>query len=331
MTSTAFRILAALITISAGITVTACGPGTEPPPEYPPMDEPDPTTETVVERVEEPEPEPPAPVLVVAGEHTAIDGDRPTVRFRAPRNNRLIRRGPVNVRIDVNNWELAAAPGRHVHLIVDNEPYIAIRDVSQPFDLLALVQEKLGHELAPGTHVLRTFTSRSHHESVKDAAAFAVVVFHYQSRTEDFEFDADAPLLTFSRPKGCNIVGGRVLVDFFIHNIDGLAADGHRVRYTLDGVSGDIADWAPHYIENLPVGDHELRLQLIGADGEPVPGMFNDTTRTFSVAAVCEAATPACPDERPQGECSVNRQVCDYTDPRGSCVCADDGRWRCTE
>jgi len=326
---TVSRLAAFLVTFA----LASCGGSSEPPPEYPPMDEPEATT-TTVQQVEdgEPEPPPPPPVQVVAGDHTEIEGEHPALRFRAPRNNQLIRRGAVNVRIAATNWELAPAPGRHIHLIVDNEPYIALRDISGPIDLVALVQDKLGHPLEPGTHVLRIFASRGHHESVKDARAFASLVFHYQSRTEDHAFDDDGPHLVYSRPKGCNIAGNRVLLDFYLHNLESLAADAHRVRYTIGDVSGDMTSWQPHYIENLPLGEHEVRIQLIGPDGEPVVGPFNDTTRTITVAHVCEAATPPCPDAPPEGECSVNRQVCEYTEPRRTnCTCADDGSWRCTE
>ncbi len=92
-----------------------------------------------------------------------------------------------------------------------------------------------------------------------------------------------------------------MLLDFYLDNVD-LAPDGHKVRYTIDDVSGEITSWTPHYIENLPVGEHQIRLTLIGPDGEPVPGLFNDTTRTFSVAESCEPAAPAAPEEQEESE-----------------------------
>jgi hypothetical protein len=275
------------------LVCASCGGASEPPPEYPPMDEPDATTTTDVTVERDDPPPPPAPVQVVASDHTEVEGDHPTLRFRAPRNNQLIRTGPVNVRIVATNWGLEPEPGRHIHIIVDDEPYIALRDVSQPIDLVALVRAELGHELTPGTHVLRIFASRGHHESVKDPRAFASLVFHYQERTAEHAFDDDGPNLVYSRPKGCNPAGSRVLLDFYLHNLETLSAEEHRVRYTLGEVSGDITSWQPHYIENLPVGEHQLQLTLIGPDGEPVPGPFNDTTRTFSVAETCETAASA--------------------------------------
>jgi hypothetical protein len=224
----------------------------------------------------------PPPPLFVVGETTPIPGATPTLRVTAPTSGATIRSGAVTVRFQLRDWELASPAGPHVHLILDNEPYVAIRDAAAPVDLAAVV----GHPIAEGTHVLRLFPSRGHHESVKDAGAFAVVVFHYGHATEGFAFDPSAPLLTYSRPKGCNVLGERVLVDFFVSNAT-LAPAGHHVRWTLDGRTGDITSWAPHWIEGLAAGSHELRLVLVGPDGAPVPGMFNDTTRSFTVAASC--------------------------------------------
>jgi hypothetical protein len=232
-----------------------------------------------------PPPPPPAPT-VVAGESTPIEGAMPTLRITAPRDGATVRTGDVTVRITLRNWELASPEGPHVHLVLDDEPYIAIRDTSAPIRLNELVQAELGHELAEGTHVLRMFPSRGHHESVKDEGAFATVTFHYRHATEGFAFDASAPLLTYSRPKGCNPLGERVLLDFFVTNTT-LAADGPRVRWSLDGASGEMTSWAPHWIENLGAGSHELRLTLVGADGSPLAGPFNDTAHTFTVAEAC--------------------------------------------
>ncbi|MDQ3033917.1 MAG: hypothetical protein M3Y87_15985 [Myxococcota bacterium] len=278
-------------TTIAGTTIAGCG-GSESRAETPSPSETDRSADEMGLAAEEsettgeePEP-PPPPVTVVAGERTQIEGPTPTLRIAAPRANQVIRTGNVMVRLQVRNWDLESPQGPHVHLIVDNEPYIAIRDVSQPLDVNALVQEHLGHELAEGTHVIRMFPSRGHHESVKDPGAFGMVVFHYRTRTEGFEFDPAAPLLTYSRPKGCNPVGERVLLDFYLTNTE-LAEDGNRVHWTIDGQSGDITQWAPHWIENLQEGEHDISLELRGPDGNPIPGAFNTTTRTFTVASSC--------------------------------------------
>ncbi|MFW6051187.1 MAG: hypothetical protein ACODAU_08430 [Myxococcota bacterium] len=265
----------------------ACGSEPQPPPEYPLLEEPEPEEEEVAEPEEEPEPEevepPPPPVRVVAAERTAIDGKAPQIRVLRPRDGQRIWRGDARMVVRLRNWKLEEAPGNHIHVIVDNEPYIAVRDVRKPLNLNELVEEHLDGELEEGTHVVRTFPSRANHESVKEGTPFQMVVFHYKEKSDDWELDAKAPLLTYSRPKGCYPAGERVLLDFYLTNVEELSEDGHKVRYTIGDVTGDITEWKPHYIENLQEGEHEVRLQLIDPEGEPVEGPFNDTTRTIQV------------------------------------------------
>ncbi len=270
-----------------------CGNEPPPPPAYPPP--PAPSTEVEVSpppeepaepvAAEPPSEPPPPPVQVVAAERTPLQqGEAPSLRILAPRNGRTVRPGRLYVKLRVRGWELQPAPGRHVHLILDNEPYWAIRDASKPIDLLELLKER-GKALSEGTHVLRAFPSRHQHESVKEGKPFAMVVFHYGKKSADFAFDPKAPLLTYSRPKGEYPAGERILLDFYVTNAE-LGEGAHRVRYEIDGeVSGEITSWVPHYIEHLPEGEHTVRLVLIGPDGQPVAGPFNDTTRTIRVLA----------------------------------------------
>ncbi len=281
-----------------------CGGNETPVPEYPPLDEPDPTTTASLAPPVEapPAPEPTPPVTVLPGERTPLEGDAPTIRLRVPRNGQKVRPGKVSLRIQLRKWDLSEAPGNHVHVIVDNNAYIAIRDVSSTIDLDELVKEKLGKDLEEGTHVVRVFPSRPTHESVKEGEPFAAHVFHVKAPTDEFEFDPKAPLLTYSRPKGCYVHGERVMLDFYLTNVPELKSDGHRVRYTIDGdTTGEITKWSPHYIVNLSKGEHQIRLQLIDGEGAAVEGPFNDTTRTITVADACEAPAPA-PAQSPAAE-----------------------------
>ncbi len=292
-----FRTITLSISVLGFSAAAGCG-GSDEQPEWPDPSVVDPSADdlglpeasgdTGGEEAEAEAEPPPPPVRVVASQRTPIAGDAPTIRIVSPRNGQRIRRGNVNLNIRLTHWELQAAPGRHVHVIIDNEPYIAVRDVSSPIDLNALVQANLGHELAEGSHVIRVFPSREHHESVKTDGAFATAVFHYRAPTEGFEFDTDAPLLTYSRPKGCSTPGAHLMLDFYVANTE-LAEDGARVHFTIDdAIEGDITTWAPHFIENLPAQSHTIRLQLRGADGEPIAGPYNDTQRVIRVADSCD-------------------------------------------
>jgi hypothetical protein len=277
--------------------ISSCAGEPTPPPEYPAMEAP----AAAASASATPEPPntsppgtpatpPPPPVQVVSAENTPIEGAVPTLHISAPRDGQLYKGDKVEIALDVKNWVLTP-DGNHIHVIVDNEPYIAVRDASKPIDLRALVQKELGHDLSEGTHILRAFPGRGHHESVKDAGAFDVKTFHYKKKSPDLKFDAKAPLLTFSRPKGCVDLGARALLDFFVANLK-LGAAENRVHYSIDGtISGDIVAWTPHYIENLPEGEHRLQLTLQDANGTAVAGPYNDTARTFRVAKDCKAAS----------------------------------------
>ena len=78
----------------------------------------------------------------------------------------------------------------------------------------------------------------------------------------------------------------RDLVDIAL---DDLMRDRKVLHINIDdAVEGNIATWAPHYIENLPARSHTITLSLIDGDGEPVAGPFNETSRVVRVADSCE-------------------------------------------
>ncbi len=218
-------------------------------------------------------------LAVVVGTITPLPpGLNPRVAITAPRDNATIRTNRVEVRLRVTDWP-APQDGRHIHLILDNDPYQRVNDPSQPVVL---------ENLTEGTHVLRAFPGWATHESVKRDGAFALSVFHVGHRTENFAFNRAAPLLTYSRPKGDynGHDAEHVLLDFYVTNVPGsaLSATGHRVRYAIDSsLTGEATAWVPHFIDHLPDGEHHIVLDLLGPDGQPVGGPFNHIDRVIRV------------------------------------------------
>lgn len=234
------------------------------------------------------------PIAIVAGERRAVPTPTPRVAIRAPANNATVRENRVEVRLAVQNWRNVADASdmRHIHLVLDNEPYRRIDDPTRPVVL---------ENLSEGTHVLRAFPGWETHETVKEAGAFAVTVFHVGRATPNFGFNARGPLLTYSRPKG-EITGpgaDRILLDYYLTNIapNDLGESGFRVRPTIDGNTlPDLTAWVPYYITNLPDGPHTIALQLIGRDGNPVPGPFNRAENRITVSRATPAPTPTTAD-----------------------------------
>ena len=166
--------------------------------------------------------------------------------------------------------------GQHVHIVVDNEPYHAVYDLSTPYEL---------PELAPGPHVVRAFPARQWHESVKVPGAFEVVQFYVGEESGDLPLTPGAPLLTYSRPVGTyrGADADSILVDFYVRNAD-LGPNGHKVRLTVDNTSTElIAAWIPYFIVGLPPGEHTVELELLDPAGRSVRGAYNATERVITV------------------------------------------------
>lgn len=195
-----------------------------------------------------------------------------------------------NMDFEVTNYELGvqtegsdtrgianSGKGQHIHLILNNGPYSAHYEpnVSKP--------------LAEGNYVALAFLSRSFHESVKNDNSYWVDVIKVGNPAEELSVDFTAPHLFYSRPKGTYVGKDteKLMIDFFLMNTD-LSPDGNRVRATVNEEVFIIDEWAPFYVEGLPIGEVKVMLELIDAAGEVIPGPFNTVERTVQL----EAASP---------------------------------------
>ncbi|MGH7284472.1 MAG: hypothetical protein ACRELY_23355, partial [Polyangiaceae bacterium] len=166
--------------------------------------------------------------------------------------------------------------------------YKPIYDPKAPVKLSELTG---GEPLADGQHVLVAFPSRANHESVKTKNALAVLDFYVGKKKGDATTDLKKPILVYSRPKGVykGDQGNHVIVDFQLIN-DTLADGKDHVMIDVTGpgitkdLTADVKSFgAPYYLDNLQNGSYTVKLDLLGADGKPVPGAWNSTSRTFTV------------------------------------------------
>src|SRR5665213_675049 len=143
-----------------------------------------------------------------------------------------------------------AKQGQHVHVILDDKPYMADFKNAQPFNVGLL---------SPGVHTIRAFPSFSWHESIKSPGAFATRTFYVGRAPKPNAVQAnnlDGPLLTYSRPKGSYAAGvaSKILLDFYVSNAT-LAPDAYKVKLWIDSAAmPDIVKWQPYYIEGLSKG-----------------------------------------------------------------------------
>ncbi len=206
---------------------------------------------------------------------------QPQVTILSPQADQVFQDDKVEVQLQVRdlptfkNSELELGP--HLHVILDNQPYIAVHDVNKPLTL---------PDLAPGTHTLRVFASRPWHESFKNAGAYAQTTFHIFTKTQDNNPDPALPLLTYSRPKG-TYGAEPILLDFYLTNAPlRLAAKDDiadwRIRCTINGNSFILDSWQPVYLKGFKPGKNWVQLEFIDEKGNAVKNVFNNTVRIIT-------------------------------------------------
>lgn len=162
--------------------------------------------------------------------------------------------------------------GQHIHFIVNNGPYSAH------------YMPGVSNELEAGNYVVLAFLSRSYHESVKGAEAFHIENL-LVGDIESNEADLSAPHLFYSRPKGkySGADTKKLMLDFYLVNVS-LSEGGNSVRATINGSEFMIYEWAPYYIEGLPLGEVTIKLELLDSSGNAIEGPFNSVERTVTLA-----------------------------------------------
>ncbi len=162
--------------------------------------------------------------------------------------------------------------GQHIHFIVNNGPYSAH------------YEPNFTKDMEEGQYVLLAFLSRSYHESVKNPDAFWIDVVTVGEPENVEEIDLTAPHLFYSRPKGTYAGADteKLMVDFYLLNTT-ISPDGNKVRATINGETFMIDEWAPYYAENLPKGEVTVKLELLDANGQLIPGPFNSVERKVTL------------------------------------------------
>lgn len=211
-----------------------------------------------------------------------IDAYTPQVRILSPRPGEVLDDTSVTVRLQVRGLPLfkddAYELGPHLHLFLDNEPYKAVYDLSEPITF---------DELSPGTHTLRVFASRPWHESFKNQGAFDQRTFHVVAPTPQNELNAKAPLLTYSRPQA-TYGAEPIMLDFYLTNAPlhmSAQAEANddlhdwRIRCTVNDQSFVFDQWQPIWLKGFKPGRNWVQLELIDESGNPIDNRFNNTVR----------------------------------------------------
>jgi hypothetical protein len=226
-----------------------------------------------------------APPQIIQELSSAFYYNRPQVKIVSPQPDQLLQDTKVEVKLSVKDLTLfkneTFGLGPHIHLFLDNEPYVPVYNPDETVTF---------EDLKPGTHTLRAFASRPWHESFKNAGAFAETQFHVITKTENNNPDPALPLLTYSRPTG-NYGAEPIMVDFYLTNapLHSIAqADSQdevndwRVRVTINGQKFVLDAWEPIYLQGFNEGKNWVQLEYIDEQGQVIDNAFNSTVRVIN-------------------------------------------------
>ena len=161
------------------------------------------------------------------------------------------------------DYQLAnSAKGQHIHFIVNNGPYSAH------------YTDSFSKGFEKESNVILAFLSRSYHESVKNKDAYIL------TQVGESDIDIENEFLFYSRPKGTykGADTENLLLDFYLVNTE-ISKNGNKVRATIQDTEFIIDEWAPYYIEGLPKGEINIKLELIDSSGNLIKTPFNPSIR----------------------------------------------------
>ncbi|MEA5626836.1 hypothetical protein [Nostoc sp. UHCC 0251] len=239
-----------------------------------------------------------SPPSVIQELRTTLEVYQPQVTIVTPQADEVLQDNKVTASFQVKDLPIFKDPqlqlGPHLHVILDNQPYIPVYDLNQPLVL---------SDLSPGTHTLRVFASRPWHESFKNEGAYAQTTFHVFTKTDDNNPDPKLPLLTYSRPQS-SYGAEPILLDFYLtnaplHLIGKETANEEfsdwRIRSTINGESFIFDRWQAVYLKGFRPGKNWVKLEFLDNQGNSVKNAFNTTVRLI--------------DYQPKGKDTLSRIV----------------------
>ena len=239
-----------------------------------------------------------SPPSVIQELRTILEVYQPQVTIVTPKIDEVLQDNKVTASFQVKDLPIFKDPqlqlGPHLHVILDNQPYIPIYDLNQPLVL---------PDLSPGSHTLRVFASRPWHESFKNEGAYAQTTFHVFTKTDDNTPDPKLPLLTYSRPQS-SYGAEPILLDFYLTNAPlHLVAKENpndkfsdwRIRSTINGESFIFDRWQAVYLKGFHPGKNWVKLEFLDNQGNAVKNAFNTTVRLI--------------DYQPKGKDTLSRIV----------------------
>ena len=210
---------------------------------------------------------------------------QPQVNILNPQPNQTLQENTFTLKLNVQDLPIYKDPtlglGPHLEVILDNQPYTTLYDLSQPVTFT---------NLNPGTHTLRVFATTPWGESFKNEGAYAQTTFHIFTQTEDQIPNPELPLLTYNNPIG-TYGAEPILLDFYLTNapLHVVAQENPddeildwRIRASVNGEEFILDQWQPLYLKGFDRGNNWVKLEILDELGNPIHNVFNTTARLLT-------------------------------------------------
>ena len=213
---------------------------------------------------------------------TATVPPKTTIQITSPTPNEVLRRATLKLQVRLTGFEpykTDSGEGQWLRVVVDNE---RTRNWYDPDERAFKLSG-----LAPGWHTVRVYAIDTDGECIKDEQAFDAINFYVRTnRDAPNPLDFSRPIVTYNAPIGTYSGAASALIplDFHLANAQ-LRGDGYRVRVKVGALPAfDVTAWTTAYLEDLPVGTHDISLTLHGPDGNVVTHPWNPVERQFTVS-----------------------------------------------
>ena len=210
-----------------------------------------------------------------------LDQYDPQLKILGLESDETVTDTTVNLRLQVKDFPIykdaKLGLGPHIHVLLDNQPYQTLYDVSEALTF---------KELSPGTHTVRAFLVRPWDESFKTAGASDQVTFHVFAPTQANRPNPTQPLLTYNNPQG-EYGAEPIMLDYFvtppIPKMGQKPSALWNVKVSLNGQSFKTTEEAPIYLRGFKPGINWLKLELLDASEKPIANTFSETVRLITL------------------------------------------------
>lgn len=253
------KIQISLLIVS--LWVISCSSGSKETKESPPVEEKMATSAVV----------PPVPVTFTPVDSLSFFPDA-ILELNTPLSNQVFKPGKVPFEFNIKNFSLqtkgVAAP--RLSMILNG---------GDPEGFVAPIFQR---ELARGTYRAVAFLVDQNGLALKNFGNYLDRDF-LVGDSRPFPYSAE-PYLAINLPRNEQLipVGQDLLVDFFVLGGD-LKLDGLKVKIWVNTYQTETNQLVPIRVSNLPIGDYQVKVQLLRTSNKELEGPFSSSTKTIYV------------------------------------------------